>query len=211
MVVLHGISGLKQLPGGVVLSVGNFDGVHRGHRRILELANELRSEAGISVVTFEPHPLTVIRPQLAPPRLTLLAMKQALLEPLGVDHLVVLPPTPEVLNLTAEDFWRILRDDVRPSHMIEGESFSFGKGRSGSIERLREWATASDVKLHVIDPVRIPLLDLQVRAGQQFADPLAPHPWPRPRGGHLPRAPIHPRRSRRSGLPTRPNHRRSNR
>ncbi len=162
MKTLHGIDGLRSLPDGVVLSVGNFDGVHLGHRGILTLANRLRGEAGVAVVTFEPHPLTVIRPQLAPPRLSLLPLKQSLLEPLGVDYLVVLPPTPDVLNLTAEAFWQILRDDVRPTDMIEGETFNFGKGRGGSIDRLREWAASSDVKLHVVDAVRVPLLDLQV-------------------------------------------------
>jgi riboflavin kinase/FMN adenylyltransferase len=162
MQTLHGIEGLKALPHGVVLSVGNFDGVHRGHRQILALANQYRGDAGVAVVTFEPHPLTVLRPQLAPPRLSMLPMKQSLLASLGVDHLVVLPPTPDVLNLTAEAFWQIICDDVRPTHMIEGETFNFGKGRGGSIDRLREWAAGSDVKLHVVDPVRVPLLDLQV-------------------------------------------------
>jgi riboflavin kinase/FMN adenylyltransferase len=164
MRIHHGIDGLKSLPPGSVLSVGNFDGVHRGHRRLLELANDLRGPAGVAIVTFEPHPLTVLRPQLAPPRLTPLPLKQSLLQPLGVDHLVILPPTPDVLNLTAEAFWQILRDDVRPRHMIEGESFNFGKGRGGSIDRLREWSAGSDVQLHVIEAVRVPLLDLQVVA-----------------------------------------------
>ncbi|HSV16331.1 MAG TPA: riboflavin biosynthesis protein RibF [Tepidisphaeraceae bacterium] len=167
MQVHHGIDGLKSLPPGCVLSVGNFDGVHRGHRRLLEIANDLRGGSGaggVALVTFEPHPLTVLRPQLAPPRLTPLPLKQSLLEPLGVDHLIILPPTPDVLNLTAEVFWQILRDDVRPTHMIEGESFNFGKGRGGSINRLREWSANTDVQLHVIGAVRVPLLDLQVVA-----------------------------------------------
>jgi riboflavin kinase/FMN adenylyltransferase len=163
MQIHHGIDGLKELPHGVVLSVGNFDGVHRGHRHLLQLAKKLDGN-GVAVVTFEPHPLTVLRPEFAPPRLSPLALKQYLLEPLGVDHLVVLPPTPRVLNLTAEAFWEILRDEVRPGHLIEGESFSFGKGRGGSIDRLREWSIGTDVKLHVVDPVRVPLLDLQVVA-----------------------------------------------
>jgi riboflavin kinase / FMN adenylyltransferase len=161
--LLHGIDGLKQLPHGGVLSVGNFDGIHRGHQQILELAARLRStDGGVAVVTFEPHPLTVLRPQLAPPRLTPLSLKQSLLESLRADHLVILPPTPEVLNLTADAFWQIIRDDVRPAHMVEGDSFTFGKGRRGSIERLREWSADSSVKLDVIDPVRVALLDLHV-------------------------------------------------
>jgi riboflavin kinase/FMN adenylyltransferase len=79
-----------------------------------------------------------------------------------VDEYVVLPPTPDVLNLTAEQFWQILRDEARPAHLVEGESFNFGKGRGGSIDRLREWTAGSPVRLHVVPPVTVPLLDLQI-------------------------------------------------
>ena len=162
MQIHQGIEGLKQLPDGVVLSVGNFDGLHRGHRRILELANDLRGPAGVAVVTFEPHPLTVLRPSSAPPRLTPLPLKMEMLDAAHVDHLAILPPTPDVLGLSAEAFWQILRDDVRPSHMIEGESFIFGKNRGGAIARLRAWTADSNVKLLIVDPVTVPLLDLKV-------------------------------------------------
>jgi riboflavin kinase/FMN adenylyltransferase len=67
-----------------------------------------------------------------------------------------------VLGLTAEEFWRILRDDVRPAHLIEGSSFNFGKDRHGTIARLCEWSAGTGVSLHVIDGVSIPLLDLQI-------------------------------------------------
>jgi riboflavin kinase / FMN adenylyltransferase len=157
----HGIDGLKNLPHGTAMSIGNFDGIHRGHRQILKLARELNS-TGLAVVTFEPHPLTVLRPELAAPRLTPLPLKQAILENLGVDHLVVLPPTPEVLNLTAEAFWRILCDQVQPAHLIEGHSFNFGKGRGGTVDRLRTWAPLSDIQLHIVPPVQVALLNLQV-------------------------------------------------
>ena len=89
----------------------------------------------IAVVTFEPHPLTVLRPEHAPPRLTPPELKGELLAAAGVDDLVVLPPVPEVLNLSAEAFWQILRDEVRPAHMVEGGSFTFGRGRGGNIAR----------------------------------------------------------------------------
>lgn len=162
MQIHHGIEGLQELPAGTVLSVGNFDGVHRGHRHLLSVAHQLGDI--VAVVTFEPHPLTVLRPQSMPPRLSPLSIKQSLLESLSVDHLVILPPTPQVLNLTAESFWKILRDDVQPAHLIEGESFSFGKGRGGSIARLREWSIGTCVQLHVVEPICVPLLDLQVVA-----------------------------------------------
>src|SRR5437667_6929868 len=123
MQTLQGLKGLRRTPAGAVLSVGNFDGLHRGHEQLLRMAAAIRQDgaaSGVAIVTFEPHPLTVLRPALAPPRLTPPALKEALLAEAGVDHLVVLAPTPEVLNLTAEAFWAILRDEVRPAHLIEG-------------------------------------------------------------------------------------------
>ena len=114
MEIVEGLSGLRSAPGGAVMSVGNFDGIHRGHRRILEVARGLRQEKGgeLVAVTFEPHPLTVLRPEKAPPRLTPSSLKRELLAEAGVDRLVVLPPTREVLDLAAEEFWAILRDAV---------------------------------------------------------------------------------------------------
>jgi riboflavin kinase/FMN adenylyltransferase len=163
MNVHHGIDGLKAIPDGAVLSIGNFDGMHLGHRRIVENMKQVRpGGAPLAVVTFEPHPLTVLRPHLAPPRLASPAMKQRLLESAGVDELVVLPPSRDVLDLSAEQFWMILRDDVRPCHLVEGSSFNFGKGRGGTIDKLREWSSRSSVRLHVIDAVEAPLLDLQI-------------------------------------------------
>ncbi len=161
--VLNGLDGLRAMAPGGVLSVGNFAGLHLGHRKIIETAKRLLAPgARLAVVTFEPHPLTVLRPDLAPPRLTPREMKRELLVAAGVDDLVEIPPDPQVLNLTAETFWQILRDDVRPSHIVEGKSFNFGKGRGGTIDRLREWAAGSPVKLEIIEGVSVPLLDLQV-------------------------------------------------
>ncbi len=164
MNVRHGLEGLASLPPGLAMSVGNFDGLHRGHASILALGRSLKSAGatGVTIVTFEPHPLTVLRPEFAPPRLLPLPLKHQLLAEAGVDHLVELAPTPEVLNVTAERFWEILRDKVRPSHLIEGANFTFGKGRGGTIDRLRDWCSDSSVKLHEIDGVAVPLLDLQI-------------------------------------------------
>jgi riboflavin kinase/FMN adenylyltransferase len=162
MQIHDGIEGLKQLPPGLALSVGNFDGLHRGHRRIIELARSLAGPGGVAIATFEPHPLTVLRPNHAPPRLTPLPLKLELLKEAGVDHIAILPPTTALLNLTAENFWKILRDETRPAHLIEGNSFNFGKNRGGNIDRLREWSAGTEVQLHVIDAVHVALLDLKV-------------------------------------------------
>ena len=74
MEIREGIDGLKQIGAGAVMSIGNFDGLHLGHAQILDRMKALRAELPgcrrLTLVTFEPHPLTVLRPQLAPPRLT---------------------------------------------------------------------------------------------------------------------------------------------
>jgi riboflavin kinase/FMN adenylyltransferase len=161
----QGLDGLRSLAPGGVMSIGNFDGIHLGHRKLLEMADALRARSAsgrVAIVTFEPHPLTVLRPELAPPRLTPPHTKQALLELAGVDDYVILPPAPEVLNLTAENFWRILRDEARPAHLIEGNTFTFGKGRGGTIDRLREWSASSAIKLDIVAPVDAVLLDLTI-------------------------------------------------
>jgi riboflavin kinase/FMN adenylyltransferase len=164
MRLLQGLDGLKLIPPGTALTVGNFDGLHLGHRKILSVASELAGDAGVTVVTFEPHPLTILRPNEVPPRLTPEPIKHELLQSLGVKYLVCIPPTAEVLNLSAGDFWALIRDGLCPAHMVEGTTFNFGKNRAGTIDRLREWTAVSDVKLHVIEPVKVPLMDLQVPA-----------------------------------------------
>src|SRR5688572_21076645 len=165
MQILEGIDGLKNVRPGGVMSIGNFDGLHRGHQHLLDLCRDLRARtpgARLIVVTFEPHPLTVLRPQAVPPRLTTPAMKQKLLEAAGVDDLVILAPTPEVLNLTAEQFWQSLKGDARPAHLVEGDNFNFGKNRGGTIDTLRQWSRGSQIQLHVIDEIEVALLDLQI-------------------------------------------------
>jgi riboflavin kinase/FMN adenylyltransferase len=165
MEIWNGIDGLRKLRPGSVLSIGNFDGLHLGHQKILETARTLRDASPgscLAVVTFEPHPLTVLRPQLAPPRLTTPIEKQAMLQSLGVDDYVILPPTREVLNLEAEAFWAILRDEVKPIALVEGGTFNFGKNRRGSIERLKEWTAGTPIELRLVDSVTVTLPDMSV-------------------------------------------------
>jgi riboflavin kinase / FMN adenylyltransferase len=166
MRVLKGIQGLLQAPKLSAMTVGNFDGAHRGHQSLLDICRQRRSEGAMAVVvvTFEPHPLTVLRPVAAPPRLTSAARKQALIEEHGADYYVVLAPEPPVLNLTAEDFWKILRDDVRPMFLVEGEKFTFGKNAAGDVHKLAKWAADSQVQFELIAPVTVPMLNLALVA-----------------------------------------------
>jgi riboflavin kinase/FMN adenylyltransferase len=163
MTILKGLSALANLPPNSVMSIGNFDGMHLGHRALLEKAAALKASStapATVAVTFEPHPLTVLRPDRVPPRLALPQRKQELLASAGVDTLVILPPDQDVLNLTAEQFWQILRDQSRPAHLVEGNSFNFGKNRGGTIDKLREWSTGSSVQLHIVNPVQTVLTDM---------------------------------------------------
>ncbi len=150
------------MPPGCVLTIGNYDGVHLGHRAILGQMREFSPGAPAAVVTFEPHPLTVLRPEMAPPRLTSLERKRQIIGVLGVEHYVMLPPSPDVLNLTAEQFWAILRDDVRPSHIVEGQTFNFGKGRGGTIDRLEAWARSTPIRVHRLPSATAVLCDRSV-------------------------------------------------
>lgn len=159
MEILQGLDGLKALPKGAAVSIGNFDGIHLGHQRILDRAHALAENGPLGLVTFEPHPLTVLRPNEAPPRLTTMQRKQELLEQAGVTHLVILPPAREVLDLEAEAFWELLRDQVKPKVLVEGTSFNFGKGRRGTMQRLQEWAARDRVRLEIVDKVEVALSD----------------------------------------------------
>ena len=159
MQVLHGLTSLNQLPPGSALSVGNFDGVHRGHQKIAETLCGSGRPACV-VVTFEPHPVAALRPDLAPPRLSTADQKRGLLERLGVTHLVVLPGDKSVLSLSARAFYDQIADAGRPGLWVEGGDFRFGKGASGNVGSLREWGA----NVEVVEPATVVLPGLQVVA-----------------------------------------------
>lgn len=165
MFAREGLQGLRSIPPGSAVTIGNFDGVHLGHQHIIETCDALRDQSPsgrIAVVTFEPHPLTVLKPELAPPRLTLPETKRRLLEALGVDEYITLAPSPDVLGVAAEQFWALLRDEAKVAHLVEGDTFTFGKGRGGTVQKLLEWSRGTSVQVHVAEPVARPMLDQQI-------------------------------------------------
>ena len=163
MQTVKGLEQLDRLPRGATISIGNFDGVHLGHQALLKMAAGIGENAGkLMVVTFEPHPLTVLRPKQAPPRLTPPSLKNKLLAAAGVNYLLELAPTPDVLDLSAEAFCAILRDRLAPTALVQGSSFTFGKGRGGNIESLKKWTAEASIPLHIVPGVNVPLLNLCV-------------------------------------------------
>ena len=153
------IRGLDDLPAELrsgAVAIGNFDGVHRGHARIVErLIAHARAFGGPAVVlTFDPHPVRVLRPDTAPPPLTWTDRKAELLAELGVDGTVVLATDESLLNLTAQEFFQqIVRDRLDARALVEGPNFYFGRGRRGTIEVLRDITAAAGVELEVVEPL----------------------------------------------------------
>jgi riboflavin kinase/FMN adenylyltransferase len=141
---------------GGCLSIGNFDGVHRGHQRILrELVSQARGAGAPAVaMTFDPHPIQLLAPDRAPPHLTTLERKSELIEHCGVDVLIVVPTTLELLQLTpAEFFAQVVRERLHVRAMVEGPNFFFGHNRAGDVRTLRELCDGAGLSLTVVAPV----------------------------------------------------------
>lgn len=116
-----------------VVTIGNFDGVHRGHQHLIRLVREHGQAAGIRslVITFEPHPTSVLRPDTPFERLTSPAAKLTLLHRTGVDAVVVVPFDLEFASLEPDAFLQLMTDTVHPRAVYVGEGFRFGRGRAG--------------------------------------------------------------------------------
>jgi riboflavin kinase/FMN adenylyltransferase len=131
----------SDLPHGGVATIGNFDGVHRGQRAILDLAVARAGELGVPavVVTFDPHPLTVLSPERAPVPLTTPKQKEALLAETGVSNVLVVRFTPEFSRVPARQFVRdFLHQKLALQEIYVGEDFVFGHQREGNLELLQE-------------------------------------------------------------------------
>ncbi|MFF5093845.1 MULTISPECIES: bifunctional riboflavin kinase/FAD synthetase [Actinosynnema] len=136
--------GLDQIPGGwgrCVLTVGSFDGVHRGHQALIRRAVETAAERGLPsvVMTFDPHPAEVVRPGSHPAKLTDLRRRAELVEALGVDVFCVVPFTPELSRMPADEFvHEVLVDRLHVAAVVVGRNFTFGSRAAGNVGLLRE-------------------------------------------------------------------------
>ena len=158
MHVYHGFNDdLSRLRSGFV-SIGNFDGVHRGHQSMIAALTRLaRDEALPSVIfTFDPHPIALLRPGQSPPPLTTTERKIELLAQHGVDGVVVYPTDQALLNLTPREFFdRIILERLDVRGLVEGPNFFFGHNRAGNIKTLHEFCAAAGRHLEIIPPVTL--------------------------------------------------------
>jgi riboflavin kinase / FMN adenylyltransferase len=139
-----------------VLTIGNFDGVHRGHLALFERGKGLaRSINGQSVVmTFEPHPVKVVRHKNEPKLITPLEQKIKLILDAGIDVIFCLPFTMEFAAITAHDFVEeLLVKRIGIKEIVVGYDYSFGAGRKGNIELLKKMGNELGFRVHVVEPV----------------------------------------------------------
>lgn len=157
MELLRGFDSLDPFRGGF-LSIGNFDGVHRGHQQMFACLVRHAKEHNVPscVFTFEPHPIQLLRPDEVPPALTTLEQKAELVAACGVDCMVVYPTDLRLLNLSAEDFFQaVVLGEFEAIGMVEGPNFFFGRNRSGTVEHLAEFCKAANIELDAVPPVYV--------------------------------------------------------
>src|SRR5262249_13361081 len=137
---------------------GNFDGAHRGHAALLaELQARARAVGGPAVaLTFDPHPLALLRPEQLQPFLTTLADRVGLLHEIGADHVVVLRTTHDLLRLSAREFFRqVVLDRLAARALVEGSNFGFGHNREGDVALLGRLCQEAGATLTIVPPVLI--------------------------------------------------------
>lgn len=139
-----------------VVTIGNFDGVHLGHQKILSgvteraHANDLES----AVLTFYPHPARVLRPEAAPPLLMTLEQRLAAFDAMGINAALVLQFDAELAKVRAEDFAKIfLVHALRAKAVLVGDNFRFGNRQGGDVKLLQEIGERSDFEVHIVPPV----------------------------------------------------------
>ena len=158
MLVLHDPLRQTDLPRGCVATIGNFDGMHVGHQAIVRGVVERARELGrpCAVITFDPHPLSIVAPDRIPKQIITLSQKEELLRAMEVDALLVVPFTHEFSRWSADRF--IEEFLVRALRVVEvriGRDFCFGAGREGNLQRLEEAGRRYGFEVRGVDDIRI--------------------------------------------------------
>ncbi len=140
---------------GGVITIGNFDGVHRGHASLLrEVRHMADTFSGPAIaIILHPHPASILRPQLVPPKLTWIQRRAELLYEHGMDQVVVAEVNKAFLAISAETFFEtLILGNLAPKGIVEGPNFFFGRGRTGNVETLKQYCQQHDVALKIVSP-----------------------------------------------------------
>jgi len=142
------------------VTIGNFDGVHVGHRALLARARALAGPQGqVVAVTFEPHPLRLLRPESAPQTVQTPSERRASLLQAGADEVRVLQVDRALLDQEAGEFIRRQHAELGFGAIVEGPDFRFGKGRAGNLALLRTEGAALGFRVEAVEPVQVRLAD----------------------------------------------------
>ena len=138
-----------------VVTIGNFDGVHKGHQALFNLTKKRARIINSKSValTFNPHPLKLLQPEKTPLSITTFEQKLNLIKSLNLDFILCLPFTKKLANVTADDFIKILVDTLKMKELVIGHDYAFGKGRKGSASFLKEAGKQYGFKVHHLKPV----------------------------------------------------------
>jgi riboflavin kinase/FMN adenylyltransferase len=154
--VIRGWNDLHDSDRGAAVAMGSFDGVHRGHQRVIALAAKAAEEKGapLGVITFDPHPRVYFRPDEPPFRLMKTDQQARALETLGVDMLYVLPLGAELAEMTDRQFaTQVLHEGLGARHVAVGFDNSFGKGRTGTPDTMRQYGAELGFDVSVAEAV----------------------------------------------------------
>jgi len=141
MLIIRNHSKIPEYLHGCVVALGNFDGLHIGHQKVIDTAIAIAKNSGKSaaVLTFEPHPRRLFNPSLPPLRITSLRSKIKLLQNSGIDFIRIIRFNKQFANLSAENFIKdILCEELQVSHVVTGDDFVFGNKRFGNVDYLKE-------------------------------------------------------------------------
>jgi riboflavin kinase/FMN adenylyltransferase len=143
---------------GAYVTVGNFDGVHRGHQRLLGRLRARADAAGVAALalTFDPHPVALLRPDKAPVPLVWLEREIALLHEAGATEVGVFRTGPWLLGLSAREFFeRVILGQLAARGMVEGPNFAFGHDREGNVSILGQWCDEAGIDFEVVEGTRV--------------------------------------------------------
>ncbi len=156
MILLRNLNAIPESLRGGAIAIGNFDGVHLGHARLIERLHVMAHRvAGPAVVfTFDPPPARILHPEAAPEPLIWIERKIEILTELGVDATIVYPTNKEFLTLEARAFFdHVVHEQLEAKAMVEGPNFFFGHNRSGNVEVLRSFCAESNMPFEVAEPI----------------------------------------------------------
>ncbi len=158
MEIIRGLENITHSFQRPVLTLGNFDGVHIGHQTILEeVGRRARAIEGQSIVlTFVPHPLKVLKPEICPPIITFIEQKAEMISRYNIDVLIAANFSKEFAKQTPREFIEnILQKQIGAREVIVGYDYGFGRGREGTIDFLKQMGRELNIMVDIVDPVKL--------------------------------------------------------